>query len=268
MADDDAAARTAARVALASDLLRAQRSAEEELNKLYHSTIATVATGAIDRARDSAKFVQTAATAVFALYTGLLGLVFSVTDNPLPLRGIWAGVFLGLAVALATAYLAFLKRPAPLPLSLPGRSLTQLQHARTAYLTRWVNAAVNNRRWALRASVVSLAFGVGFVAAPFLSSGTRTPVPELPSPPAVPAAVAADIAPEAVRLFALEVDDYERAVEARRRALDAAASEAADLAGRERALDAVFALLAALALATVLAGPAVYARRAGDAVRR
>ena len=91
----------------ASAARKSESDLEVELRKQFHSTIIEVAKGGIERARDSAKYVQTAATAIMAVYTGVLALVFSVTDNPLPLRGAWAAVFLGLAIALATAYLAF-----------------------------------------------------------------------------------------------------------------------------------------------------------------
>jgi superfamily II helicase len=96
--------------AATTDFQKAQWAAESELNKLFHQTVSDVARNSIERSRDSAKYVQTAAVAIAGLYSGLLGLVFSITSNPLPIRGVYATAFLGLAVALATAYLAFIKR--------------------------------------------------------------------------------------------------------------------------------------------------------------
>jgi len=51
--------------------------------------------------------VQKAAAAIAALYTPLLGVVFSVNDNPLPSRGVIPVLFLGLAILSSTAYLAY-----------------------------------------------------------------------------------------------------------------------------------------------------------------
>ncbi len=57
-----------------ADRIKAAAAADEELNKLFPTKVAEVAVAGIDRARDGAKFVQTAATAIFAIYTGLLAL--------------------------------------------------------------------------------------------------------------------------------------------------------------------------------------------------
>lgn len=246
------------------ELLKVQRSTEAELTKLFHQTITEVSTTAIDRSRDSAKFVQTAASAIFALYTGLLALAFSVTDNPLPVRGVWAGVFLGLSIALSSAYLAFLTKAPRLRLSLPGQSLTQLQHARSAFLTRWTNATVRNRRWAIRASVVSLAFGAAFMAAPFVSAGARVPVPEAPVAPAIPGGVAEAVSAEAARLFRLQVDDYEAAINARAAALAAVQRDAEARRDREADLEQFVLVLAAIGMVVALGGPVVYERLRRD----
>ena len=166
-----------------------------------------VTKASIERARDSAKFVQTASAAIASLYTGLLALIFSTDGETLPLRGVFASVFLGLAVAGSTAYLAFLRR---------GRSVEVYHSAyapettglrRADHLTRWVNASVLRSSWVLRAAVVALAVGVAFIPAPFVG-GSPAPAPAAVAPPPIPEEIPAAIADEASALFERQVDDY------------------------------------------------------------
>jgi hypothetical protein len=230
-------------------------AAEEELSKLYHEKMAEVAIASIDRSRDSAKFVQTAATAILGIYIGLLALTYSVTDNPLPLRGAWAGVFLGLSIAFATAYLAFLTDVKPPKLKLDQRSLVQRQYSRTAYLTKWIKASVRARRYAIRAAVVSLLFGVLFIAAPFVS--TIAPVPDIPEPqaPVPPSQVAPGFEKDAIALFSQQVADYEAAAAARAAALDAAKTAAEDREKAEDELNTQMSGFAGIALLLIVLGP-------------
>jgi hypothetical protein len=247
-----------AEAAALAALHQAERNAELELNKAFHATVAEVAKGAIERSRDSAKYVQTAAAAIGTLYSGLLALVFSVTDNPLPLRGVWAAMFLGLAVALSTAYLAYLTKPTAPAMYGGGSSLADLQFQRTGWLTRWINSTVLNRRWAIRASVLALAFGVAFVPAPFVSTARTPDVPAAPVAPAIPGTVAPAVAADAARLFAAQVTGFEAAVDARAAALAAQAEAAKDAAADERLVEWAFVVAAALALAATLLGPHVW----------
>jgi hypothetical protein len=241
--------------AAATSLQTARWQAEFDLAKSFHQNIADVAKGSIDRARDSAKFVQTAATAIATIYTGLLALVFSVTDNPLPLRGVYAGVFLGLSIALSTAYLAYLRK-APPPVSYaPGSSLTTLQLARTGFFMRWINATVNNRSWAIRASVISLAVGVMFVPMAFLTSTRPPSIPDAPVAPTIPATIAEPVADEAAALFAAQVEGYSAAVEARSSAIKTASQAATATSDDEADLNWIATVLAVFGLIAVLGGP-------------
>lgn len=258
----------AAAAALRAKAEEARLTGEWQLVNAYHQTLAEVSKGSIDRARDGAKYVQTAATAIAALYTGALGLVFSVTDNPLPLRGVLAPVFLGLSIALATAYLAFITRPPAVPLELDGRSPVQYQYARTAHLTRWIAATVRNRRWAIRASVVSLAFGVAFMAAPFVASGGASAVPDAPTAPPVPAAVAPIIEDDAAELFRVQAASYEAAQDARNQAIERAAQASAAHAASENDLDVASLVVAGVALALVILLPFCFDDADDRAARR
>jgi hypothetical protein len=244
---------------LDAELLKSHWQAERDLNKLFHETVAEVSKGAIERSRDSAKYVQTAATAIMALYTGVLSLAFSVTDNPLPVRGVWAAVFLGLSIALATAYLAFLSKPRAPSLFKPAGLIPELQLLRTGYLTKIINATVYNRRWAIRASVVSLAVGVAFLPAAFVTNSRKVDVPDPPVAPEIPAEVAVSIAPSAAALFDAQVQGYEAAVEKRNEAVEESSRQATEASEKDADLNDTFATLALVGAAIVLLIPSAFA---------
>ncbi|MFF0342828.1 hypothetical protein [Kribbella sp. NPDC004875] len=178
----DAAARAADQTRLEAGLAelaataaadRAEAKADLDADRAsaaaFNDAVMTVAKGGIDRARASAEFVQKAATAIFALYTGALTLAFSVTDNPLPARGILPSLFLGFAILLATAYLAFLTKGDKVkdPADASGTLQAQLNRART--FVQWTNTSVLNRAPLLRCAVVALGIGVVSLPAPFLT---------------------------------------------------------------------------------------------------
>jgi hypothetical protein len=251
--DADAAEET-----LASDLLKSRWETEGALGQLFHQAISDVAKGSVDRVRDSAKFVQIAAGAILPIYTGLLALVFSVTDYPLPLRGIWAGIFLALAIALATGYLAFITKPQGPTLYPGGTSLGQMQINRTGYLVHWINATVWSRRWALRASVLSLLVGVAFIAAPFIATSRPVKVPDAPAFPTIPSQIAAPVTKDAKALFHSQATGYLDAVTARNDAITKASTQAEDAANGEHDLNRISLWFAIGGAILVLFGPLVY----------
>jgi len=148
---------------------KAELDADRASSAAFNDAVMTVAKGGIDRARASSEFVQKAATAIFALYTGALTLAFSVTNNPLPARGILPSLFLGFAVLLATAYLAFLTKGDRVkdPADASGTLQAQLNRSRT--FVQWTNTSVLNRAPLLRCAVVALGIGVVSLPAPFLT---------------------------------------------------------------------------------------------------
>lgn len=233
----------------------ATEAAERELDKLFHETVAEVAKTSIDRARDNAKQVQTAAAAIGALYTGVLGLVFSVTDHPLPVRGVYAPAFLGLAVALATAYLAYLTDTTPPNRPTGGAELPDLQFNRSAYLVTWVNAAVGARAWAIRASVLSLGFGVALIPAPFVGASRAGDIPAPATAPAIPAQIAAPVEGKAVELFERQFESYVTANDERNAAIEEASKAAVTAAERDRRLNNLAFVLAMLAAAVTIVEP-------------
>lgn len=182
---------------------------DREHRTLVDTAMLEVATAGIDRSRDSAKFIQTAAAALMGAYTGLLALVFSVTERQLPLRGVYAATFLAASIALAVGYLAFVLRSRDMAGYVPGPSLVETQLRRTAKFLEWTNAAVTRRAWALRASVLAFGVGVAFIPAAFVGpTSAATPTAGAPEPPAIPERVPAALAEPARRLFEHQVDAY------------------------------------------------------------
>lgn len=255
---EHANARDTAEDAATTELQKSRWQAELELGKAFHEKLGELAVGSIERSRDSAKYIQTAAAWIATLYTGLLALVFSVTDNPLPIRGAYAAAFLGLAVALAAAYLAFITKPDKVKPYEGGGSLTELQLNRTAYLFRFVNATVGDRRWAIRASVVSLAIGVAFIPAAFVARSHPVSVPDAPVAPTIPSEIATQVRASATELFKAQLDSYKAAVTARNEAIEKASNETSDVAKNESHINSAALWLALVGLVVVLIGPLLW----------
>lgn len=145
------------------------RKAEIDNLAKFFDTMSALSTGAIDRARAGAELVQKASAAIATLYTGTLALVFSVTDNPLPARGVLAPVFLGLAVVLSTAYVAYLAPKEELDKKTQqAEGLEPKTFERLNAITRISSRIVARRSYALRASVIALGVGLAFIVLPFV----------------------------------------------------------------------------------------------------
>ena len=184
----------------------ADYDADRAASTAFNGAMVDVAKAAIDRARGGADFVQKAATAVFALYTGALTLAFSVSDAPLPARGILPSLFLGMAIVLSSGYLAYLTRAESVPDPDPADGTPQAQLEYTRTFLSWIAGSVMNRSYFLRSAVVALGLGVVVLPAPFLAlpSATTTPTCEqgqeldptanvcLPAWPAPPAGTGTD----------------------------------------------------------------------------
>lgn len=139
--------------------------------KAYVDVMLAVAKDSIDRSRESGKSVQTAATAVGTIYTGVLALVFSVTGRQLPPRGLLTPLALGAAVLLANVYLNYLTRvttSSPYPSPRLSGWLPD-SHARVAAFAEYAKKIVDRRAVWLRASVLALGASLLFIAAPFVS---------------------------------------------------------------------------------------------------
>lgn len=162
----------------------AQASADLEREKLVKSNdlaqgqavmnaYLDVAKGQIDRAASRAQFVQTAASAISTIYVGVLGVSFAVDKGrPLPARGIASTFFLGLAIVLATLFLAYITVPPATTGQAPTGLPAQDQRIRRNTFIAWVRIAALQRLYFLHATVLSLGFGVLFLPAPFIGGST------------------------------------------------------------------------------------------------
>jgi len=174
---------------------RADADAEIALAHAYYTAVFEVAKGSMDRARGSAETVQKASAAIVTLYTGVLALAFSVSSHPLPAKGLFAAVLLGVAILLSTAFLAFLPDA-----DLPDRQIdasdvgdtTTLGELLDALFVRWTRSAALARSRLLRGSVIALAGAVALMPAPFVTIGKKVAAPPPIAWPAPPAVVSGD----------------------------------------------------------------------------
>lgn len=143
----------------------------------FHAAMVEVSKGTVERARSSAELVQKAAAALVTLYTALLGVVFSVVENPLPSRGLVPAVLLGAAVVLSTVYLAYLSKPEEVDAPTPHSEWHGAAMNRTVAFILWTRSGAMNRAHFLQASVVALAFALVALPAPFVDV-TPDPAPQ------------------------------------------------------------------------------------------
>jgi hypothetical protein len=157
----------------ADTLTRSQAAwaAEYALEKSIQEARIAIAKGGIDRGTAGAEFVRNAAAAIATVYTGVLGATYASADKAIhaPARAIIPAIFLGLALASAAAYVAYLTRVDPIPAPEVTSSLRVYQERRIATFIDWVTAYALNRAYWLHAAVLSLAFGVALLPAPFIA---------------------------------------------------------------------------------------------------
>ena len=119
--------------------------------------------------------MQKAAGAIGTLYTGVLALAFSVSDRPLPPRGLVPAVLLGWAIVWATAYLAYLSKPRGVDQPEPTSDFAEGAMRRSITFIEWTTRGAWNRGYALQVSVVALAAALVFLPAPFISLDPTPP---------------------------------------------------------------------------------------------
>lgn len=120
--------------------------------------------GTLERFRDSAKTVQSAAATIATVYAGIVALVFSVAaDQPLPLRGIIPVFYLGTAIVFSTSYLSW-PSAGPQVRDLPDElDSTDTWNARVNWFNDWVSISVLGKAWRLQTATLCLAAGLVFL---------------------------------------------------------------------------------------------------------
>lgn len=252
----------AARESHAFALTSANRNSELASLAAFGTAMHTLVGGSVDRARMAAQIVQSSSAAIAVLYSGVLALVFSARSNPLPLRGVLTPLFLGLAVVLSSAYIAYLGEIGKPVGSKPGgRGPEPKAFARINDFSAVVTEIVKRRVWCLRASVVALGLGLLFIPAPFLTIGhPAAPSATLPTEPAWPLPPHAAHSRLAAILYQAEVNEV---ATARSKLISASISTDTFADAVFLAIGAVSGLLVLCLVATYL-GPGKEERAKGE----
>src|SRR5580700_248889 len=153
----------------------ANRATNVAYDQGYYNAVLAIGQGAITQSRSAAQVVQTAAAAIGTLYAGALGVSFSVSSRQLPFRGILPALFLGLAIAASSVYIAYLGTDTPVAMEPLHTSPPIRMQRRLDNFLRIVSAVVSRRTYWLRVSVVGLGLGDLFLPLPFISVGDVTP---------------------------------------------------------------------------------------------
>lgn len=166
---DDARADTALAVAVARQ--DADRAAEVALLQSMQNAYVEVAKSSLDRSITRANFMTGLIAAISGTYTTLLALVYGIGENPvaLPGRAMIPVVFLGIALVLASFYVAFLRRNVKKRNLLPSGIGGTIADERLKTFLDWVFSGVLERAWALRTSIVAFGIGVALLPLPFLN---------------------------------------------------------------------------------------------------
>jgi hypothetical protein len=127
-----------------------------------------VAKGITDRSLVRAEFIQKVAAAIGTAYAAVLALSFSVADAPLPLTGIVPTFFLGLSFFLSAAYVGYLSEPSGIEVEASDGTLMGAQSTWRNNFIIWTRHSALRRRYLLQTSVISLAFGLLALPAPYL----------------------------------------------------------------------------------------------------
>lgn len=146
--------------------------AEDRQAEMAVQAYIDTAKASLDQAMTRADTIQRAAAAIGTVYVGILAFVFKPERDPtqqlsfvLPVRGVWPVVFLGLAIAFTSLYLAFIRR-----YQLPPAG--KLFVATPEAYTRWATAALAHRSWLLHMAAMSLSVGLALLPLPFLKLDT------------------------------------------------------------------------------------------------
>ena len=195
------------------DAEAATESLIAEYDQAYYQALLDVAKGSLDRSHSAAELVQKSAAAIGTLYVGVLGVSFSVSNHRLPLRGIIPAIFLGLAIGLSVAYVAYIRRPSDVDLDPLHTSPPERLQRRLNNFYKIITEGVQRRGYYLRASVIALGVGVVLLPVPFITFDRTTTQnlptqPDWPSRPSVASAPAASL--EAI-VFKAKVDEVEAA---------------------------------------------------------
>ncbi|MDP9069261.1 MAG: hypothetical protein M3N53_13075 [Actinomycetota bacterium] len=187
---------------------KAEFDADLVVETEYYKAVLSVAQGAIDRARASAEFVEKAAGVIVTIYTAVIAASYSATERPLPPKAMLPAVLLGLSIALAVVYLAYLPGPDDGDEDVKAAEGKSRSQRFTNTFVQWASAIVGERRRWLRAAVISLGLAVILLPAPFVRLGTE-PIPGTSAStdwPAIDVVAGSEVALQKI-LYQAQVDE-------------------------------------------------------------
>jgi hypothetical protein len=166
--------RADAEIARAAAMVQADLARDQE----YYQAIFGVAASSIDRARSSAETMQKAAAAVVTIYTGIVGVSFSITDRSLPSRALFPAFFLALAIVLSTVFLAYLPSKPGSERRIDGQNQGKRPTGPRGQLLTdrfvlWCRESALRRVGWLHSSIVALAIAVVFLPVAFVNVGSE-----------------------------------------------------------------------------------------------
>jgi hypothetical protein len=151
-----------------TEMLKKSRESHEAQMQAAYAAFLEVAKEESKQNIPRAQFIQGAAAAIATTYTGILAYTFAVeSSQPVPARGIIPTLLLGLAIALASAYVGLLSEPGQLRYTGVSQLPAQRQRERNLFIT-WVRAKSLRRVYCLHGAVVSLCLGACFLPFPYV----------------------------------------------------------------------------------------------------
>ncbi len=248
-------------------VLKEARAANVASLTAFHASLITIASGSVDRARAGATATVTAASAIATVYAGLLALVFNAGGTALPTRALLAPIFFAVAIALATAYMAFIT-PSNVKRKVDeSGGWGAKAYNRVAFFISYTRAIVLRRVWMLQAAVIALAIAIIGIALPFVAPGAQQPAATTDTAVAVdwprPGASSGDPALDAL-LYDAQLKQAVAVADAQTKAENEAATAKAAADAQQSWMDSplFFWLALAIGLLLVLGVPWVIARRA------
>lgn len=136
-----------------------------------------VAKGAIDRSLQRADFVQKVAAGIGTIYTGVIGISFSLEAGKInfPITGLLPPIFLGLSFFTASIYTSFITHVDD---TVPDKSDQLIQSnldAQRNTFINWCSKTVEDRAEFLQAAVVSMGLGIISLPLPYIFNTSNLP---------------------------------------------------------------------------------------------
>jgi hypothetical protein len=152
------------------------RAAEYALRAAIHTAYIDVTKSSLDRALTRLNVITASVTAITAIYTTMLGLVYSLDTSKgraLAFPAFIPVTFLGLTLLLVTIYAAVFRKKWEPGLLLPSGIGGTVNDDRLVHFMAWCFEGIMARRWALHAGILSLGLGLATLPIAFVSDSGK-----------------------------------------------------------------------------------------------